>query len=598
MATSGSWYLDCTTGLYGQDSGARFQLRFNWTQSYVTGGSSSTIAVSAKLVCTTYKYAVNAAWWKNGTGNITITAGGITLGSWEPSTQLTTTALTYQGQVLWSVDKAFTLNTSAASSFVIAVTGGLFINTGSTSNSITFPTTSSTQYTNAIPQPTPYYTVSISQGTGSWVSVTANGSAVSSGASLIKGTTLTATFGANTGYNSPWMTVDGTGRSSGYQWTLNSNTSVSTGATINSYTVYYNANGGSGAPSSQTKTYGQTIYLSSTKPSWTGHTFQGWATSASGGVSYNPGSAYSANASITLYAVWTVNTFVITISQGAGTWLSVKNGSTTISNGQSVAYGTVLTATFGANTGYTGASMTVGGTARSSGFQWTVTSAITVASSASVLSYTLYTSCSNSSVSIYRSSSSKAGAAVGYIGNGATIYYSDVLKITATPNNGFGNIGLSLNDAAFGNGANHTVTSNVTVKTWASVLSYTLYINKGANTTLNVDRMTSPYGSAPTGGLGNGSVIYYGDTLKVIASASTDYNLSSLTWNGSPIASGTTMAVTSNVTVASVASQTTYIYTPYVGNESEGFDYASCYIWDGTQWLFAQPQIFDGVKWV
>lgn len=70
------------------------------------------------------------------------------------------------------------------------------------------------------------------------------------------------------------------------------------------YTIAYNANGGSGAPGSQTKNYGSNITLSSTRPTRANYNFLGWATSASGGVAYNPGSTYSANANVTLYAVW------------------------------------------------------------------------------------------------------------------------------------------------------------------------------------------------------------------------------------------------------------------------------------------------------
>lgn len=195
MATSGSWNVDCTTGLYGQDSGARFQLQFSWYQSFIKGGASSTITVDAKLVCTTFKYAVNASWWKDGQGAISISAGGRTLGSWEASTQLTTTALTYQGQVLWSGSVEFTLNTTSASSFSISIAGGLFVNTGSNSNSITFPTTSSTQYTDSIPQKRTLY---ISEGTGTWISVTRNNMALGNGAILYDGDVLYVKAGNTT----------------------------------------------------------------------------------------------------------------------------------------------------------------------------------------------------------------------------------------------------------------------------------------------------------------------------------------------------------------------------------------------------------------
>ena len=76
---------------------------------------------------------------------------------------------------------------------------------------------------------------------------------------------------------------------------------------IRAYTVSYSANGGSGAPGDQTKTYGVTLTLSSTTPTRSGYTFQGWATSSSGGVSYSPGGSYTSNSSITLYAVWSEN---------------------------------------------------------------------------------------------------------------------------------------------------------------------------------------------------------------------------------------------------------------------------------------------------
>lgn len=73
----------------------------------------------------------------------------------------------------------------------------------------------------------------------------------------------------------------------------------------NTYTVKYNANGGTGAPGNQTKTYGKALTLSSTIPTRTNYNFKGWATSASATTAtYNAGGTYTSNAAITLYAVW------------------------------------------------------------------------------------------------------------------------------------------------------------------------------------------------------------------------------------------------------------------------------------------------------
>lgn len=75
------------------------------------------------------------------------------------------------------------------------------------------------------------------------------------------------------------------------------------------YTVSYNANGGSGAPAAQTKTHGVTLNLSSTKPTRSGYTFLGWSTSSTAtSATYSAGGSYTANASVTLYAVWSYNT--------------------------------------------------------------------------------------------------------------------------------------------------------------------------------------------------------------------------------------------------------------------------------------------------
>lgn len=87
-----------------------------------------------------------------------------------------------------------------------------------------------------------------------------------------------------------------------------------------SYSVGYNANGGSGAPSNQTKWYGTTLTLSLTKPTRTGYTFSKWNTASDGsGTNYSSGASYTVNAGTTLYAQWTANTYNITLNSNGGT---------------------------------------------------------------------------------------------------------------------------------------------------------------------------------------------------------------------------------------------------------------------------------------
>ena len=89
--------------------------------------------------------------------------------------------------------------------------------------------------------------------------------------------------------------------------------------------INYNANGGSNAPSATASTqrwnqYGNrynisSLTVTSSEPTRTGYTFSGWSTSNDNTVDYDAGDTisftYSSSNSITLYAVWEANTYVV-----------------------------------------------------------------------------------------------------------------------------------------------------------------------------------------------------------------------------------------------------------------------------------------------
>ena len=86
------------------------------------------------------------------------------------------------------------------------------------------------------------------------------------------------------------------------------------------YTITYNANGGTGAPASTEKTHGQTLTLSSTKPTKTGYTFLGWAESSTAtSATYQAGGSFSKDANTTLYAVWKVDGYTVKYNANGGT---------------------------------------------------------------------------------------------------------------------------------------------------------------------------------------------------------------------------------------------------------------------------------------
>lgn len=163
-----------------------------------------------------------------------------------------------------------------------------------------------------------------------------------------------------------------------YGGTLSNSTTDSMNA-LASYTVSFNANGGSGAPSSQTKWYGETLTLSSTKPTRSGYTFAGWATSSTAtSATYSAGGSYTANSAATLYAVWTASstcTIAFNANGGSGAPSSIThiiNSTTTLPSTRPTKDGcwflgwstssTATSATYSAGGSYTNNSFTNGAT--------------------------------------------------------------------------------------------------------------------------------------------------------------------------------------------------------------------------------------------
>ena len=78
---------------------------------------------------------------------------------------------------------------------------------------------------------------------------------------------------------------------------------------IKKYKVKYDPNGGRTAPSSQKKTYGKPLTLSTQKATWAGYIFKGWSLEKKSGIiDFKPGAIYEKNKSMTLYAVWVPRT--------------------------------------------------------------------------------------------------------------------------------------------------------------------------------------------------------------------------------------------------------------------------------------------------
>ena len=101
----------------------------------------------------------------------------------------------------------------------------------------------------------------------------------------------------------------------------------------NTYTLTYNANGGSVSPASKTVTYNSAIGELPT-PTYTGHDFSGWFTSETGGTQVTSSTTYTTVGNSTIWAHWTVTMYTVTFAK------SPSNAGTIDKNSVSVPYGT------------------------------------------------------------------------------------------------------------------------------------------------------------------------------------------------------------------------------------------------------------------
>ena len=153
--------------------------------------------------------------------------------------------------------------------------------------------------------------------------------------------TLSANAYAKTGYKFLGWNRSSTATSVQYSDQQNvKNLTNKNGAVVTLYaiwqktiTISYDANGGEGAPNSQTGVLynsqaSVSIKLSSTKPTRAGYTFNGWGIEEnSSEVKYDAGNTYNFSDNITLYAVWGVNNYTLTVDPNGGTWRNTTNTS-------------------------------------------------------------------------------------------------------------------------------------------------------------------------------------------------------------------------------------------------------------------------------
>ena len=129
------------------------------------------------------------------------------------------------------------------------------------------------------------------------------------------------------------------------KWDMTAATTLYAKWTAKTYTVTFNAEGGSVSPASKQVVYDST-YGTLPTPTRTGYTFGGWFTESGGvGTQITATSKVSTTKNQTLYAKWTANTYTVTLDMQSGT-----GGSTSVTATFDSA---MPTATMPTRTGYT-----------------------------------------------------------------------------------------------------------------------------------------------------------------------------------------------------------------------------------------------------
>ena len=104
----------------------------------------------------------------------------------------------------------------------------------------------------------------------------------------------------------------------------------------NTYTVKYNANGGTGTTASSTHTYDTAKALTKNGFTRTGYTFAGWAASSSAtSAAYTNQQSVknlAGSGTVNLYAVWTINKYTLTVNPNGGTFKGKATNTTITQN--------------------------------------------------------------------------------------------------------------------------------------------------------------------------------------------------------------------------------------------------------------------------
>ena len=339
--------LSCT------DSGSGVVQKTLATTDFTTTANGSVTAVSAPVKITNgYSYTVTLKGLRVGTFTVSLKAGLISDAAGNSNAVATSGNVTVNGRTYTvTFSKGSNVSAISSTSSSCTTTGSSLTCTIGTYPTITAATgySASTWYDSTAKKDTGIASggsgsgYAISQNTTMTAQAKANTYTISYNANGGSGTmsSTTATYGSTTtisantftktGYSFAGWTTNSDGSDDGYGWTnwsgtwkyVNGQYGISGGKLVlyarwsaNTYTIKYDANGGTGAPANQSFVYNSGAKISTTKPTRTGYTFVNWKY---GDVTFDPGDAVPTGwGDFTLQAQWTVNSYYYDVNPDSG----------------------------------------------------------------------------------------------------------------------------------------------------------------------------------------------------------------------------------------------------------------------------------------
>ena len=291
------------------------------------------------------------------------------------------------------------------------------------------------------------------------------------------------------------------------------------------FTVSFDANGGSVGTSSKNVEFGA-AYGELPVPTRDTYNFAGWYTDPEGGTRITEDTISTSLFDQTLYAHWELKQYTVYFN---------ANGGYCGTSSMPAVIGTVPDSLPSASaTGFTFLGWYTDGGTQVTLDNWNsvisnydpvalVANGLTLYAHYYANAYSVsWWAGTGTGISVSRTSSPYAGAGLGELYNGATVYYGDTLAISYWAGTGYYLTSYGYEYI--------TVTGNIDssmIYSYAAVIAYYVSWTAGTGAGISVTRTSSPYAGAGLGELYNWAYVYYGDTLAISYWADTGYSLAS-----------------------------------------------------------------------